>query len=339
MSDELNINDASVLLEQLILANVPVYLEGPPGIGKSECIEQTAIKLGYKVIDFRASIREPVDLRGIPVPDLKKGVTRWLPPDELPNAERDGEFGILKLDEINTATMAMQAACFGLVLERRIADYRLPSGWVPVAAGNRLKDKAAAQRMPTALANRFAILQVSAETKTWVNWAVRNNVHPYVIAFLRFRPELIHIMPINEDQKAFPTPRSWVSFSNVLKRIDTNSPLIRQLACGLVGNAAALELTAFFSVIADIPSIDEVIDDPDGAKVPEDNKVAQLYALSTGLARMATRKNIEPIVRYVSRLPREFEVVAMTDAIRNGTLSTTKALTNWAASNAGELIL
>jgi len=339
MTTELNLTEAAMCMEQLILANVPVYVEGAPGVGKSEVIDQVAGKINYKVIEYRASIREPVDLRGVPVPDLKAGVTRWLAPDELPREDRDGKFGILKLDEINTASLSMQAACFGLVLERRIGDYHLPAGWVPVAAGNRLKDKAAAQRMPTALANRFAILAVKADTTTWASWATKNDVHPYVIAFLRFRPNLIHIMPTSDDQKAFPTPRSWVALSKVLKRLDVGSAVVRPISEALVGTAATMEFSAFLSIVKDMPTIDDIVDDPIKARVPAESNVAQLYALATGLARMATRANIESIAAYVKRMPREFEVLSMTDAIRNENLSTTKALTQWAVANSRSLTI
>ena len=80
----------------------------------------------------------------------------WYVPDELPRVERDGEFGYLFLDEINTGSPQMMAVMMQLVLDRKVGEYTLPPGWRIIAAGNRVSDRAAAQRMPTALRNRFA---------------------------------------------------------------------------------------------------------------------------------------------------------------------------------------
>jgi hypothetical protein len=94
------------------------------------------------------------------VTDIKAGVTRWLCPAELPVNGRHGPRGILKLHELNTASPAMMAVCFQIVLERRAGEHKLDAGWVPVAGGNRMSDRAAVQRMPTALRNRFAHFEV-----------------------------------------------------------------------------------------------------------------------------------------------------------------------------------
>src|SRR4051794_19609715 len=153
---ECTIAEAAVLMETLTDAGDAVMLWGAPGVGKSAGTFQLGEKRKRKVIEFRTNIREPVDVRGIPVPDLVTGKTRWLVPDELPNAERDGEFGYLFIDEINTGSPQMMAVMMQLVLDRKIGDYVLPPGWQIIAAGNRVSDRAAAQRMPTALRNRFA---------------------------------------------------------------------------------------------------------------------------------------------------------------------------------------
>ena len=136
---EVSIAVAVKLLRRYIEKRRSTMLWGAPGIGKSAIVYQLAAELTWKVIDFRANIREPVDVRGIPVADLKSGTTRWLSPDELPQVARDGECGILFIDEINTASPQMMAVLMQLILERRCGEYTLPEGWVIVAAGNRVR--------------------------------------------------------------------------------------------------------------------------------------------------------------------------------------------------------
>src|SRR4051812_39364086 len=126
---EITIADAAVMLEILTDAGDPVMMWGAPGIGKSDIVHQLGARKKRKDIEFHAALRETVDLRGIPVPDMASGKTRWLIPDELPNAERDGEFGYLFCDEINQSSPQMQGVLGGLILYGVVGDYRLPPGW------------------------------------------------------------------------------------------------------------------------------------------------------------------------------------------------------------------
>jgi len=334
-SQAMSIETAASCLVEYMKADIPVFLWGAPGIGKSEVIDQVAKSLDLPVIDFRASLRDPVDLRGLPLVDAKNGSTRWLPPSELPDAKRHGERGVLKLDELNVASQAVQTACFGLVLERRVGEYELPKGWVIVAAGNRLADRASAQRMPTALRNRFAHLEVEPSLDAWSHWASKSGVHPAVIAFVRFRPEFLHKMPEGE-QNGFPTPRSWVK---VAKITDAPDATRMHLVSGLIGEGPATEFEAFMRIWKQLPSIDGIFRDPKSVHVPPMGEPAALYAVSAALARRATKDNIAKAYEYAKRMPPEFTTLMMTDAIkRDPKLKETKAFTEWAV-NAKEVTL
>ena len=323
------IADAAEMLELLTDAGDPVMLWGAPGIGKSAIVHQLGAKKGRKVIEYRANLREPVDVRGIPVPDLASGVTRWLVPDELPNAERDGEFGYLFLDEINTASPQMMAVLFQLVLDKKVGDYVLPKGWQIVAAGNRVSDRAAAQRMPTALRNRFAHLFVAPDVNAWARWANANGVAPEMVAFIRLRRELIHRMP-RGDENAFPTPRS---LEKAAKYVNVPSVAMRQkLFAAHIGNDVAGELNGFIDLYQSLGSLEDIIANPETAKVPTER--SQQYAVCTGLARLANRKNIGQVVKYAARLDDERQMLLMHDAThRDPKLKETAAYSAWAVKH------
>jgi hypothetical protein len=331
---ECTIAEAAVLLERQLAKGKPVMMWGAPGLGKSAIVWQLGAKQGRKVIEYRANLREPVDVRGIPVPDLVSGTTRWLVPEDLPNAERDGEFGYLFLDEINTASPQMMAVLFGLVLDRRIGDYVLPAGWQIIAAGNRVSDRAAAQRMPTALRNRFSHLTVLPDVNAWAVWANANGVAPEMVAFVRLRRELIHRMP-RGDENAFPTPRSLTAAAEF---VDEPSIALRQKLFAMhVGNDVAGELNGFIELYQSLGSLDDIVADPANAKVP--TEPSQLYAVCTGLARLATRKNWSQIVTYAERLRGEHQVLLVHDAVmRDPKLKETSAYSKWAVANQGALM-
>jgi hypothetical protein len=328
---ECTIAQAAVLLEKQLDKGKPVMLWGAPGVGKSAIVWQLGARKNRKVIEYRANLREPVDVRGIPVPDLKTGTTRWLVPEDLPNAERDGEFGYLFLDEINTASPQMMAVLFGLVLDRRIGDYILPPGWQIIAAGNRVSDRAAAQRMPTALRNRFSHLTVLPDVGAWADWATANNVSPKMVAFVRFRRELLHRMP-RGDENAFPTPRSLTAAADFVD--EENVAVRQQLFAMHIGNDVAGELNGYIELIDALGSLEDIVANPETAKVP--TAASQLYGVCTGLARLATRKNFAQIAKYCERLDGERQMLLMHDAaIREPKLKETAAYSAWAVKNQG----
>jgi len=315
-------SEAAYCLRTMIQARIPTFLWGPPGVGKSQITRQVAAAMGRTVIDIRAVQFDPVDLRGIPSIN-GDGLTHWSVPDLLPRAERDGEAGVLFLDELNAAPQTVQAALYQLVLERALGSYRLPQGWDIVAAGNRETDRGVTSRMPTPLANRFAHFEVETDMSDWCNWANDADISVELVAFIRFRQELLHQFNPQSGEKAFPTPRSWEFVDRAYKArppADVEMPVYSSI----VGQAAAIEWMGFLRQFAAIQSIDGILLNPDTAKVPKDP--SQLYAISSALGRRADANNFGRIWTYVQRIPQEFAVLTMRDATRRDrSLEKTKA--------------
>jgi len=324
-----------------IEANQPVMLHGSPGVGKSAVVRQVAAQRGIDLIDLRLSQLDPVDLRGVPSVDTKKRITSWNTPNFLPT---DGK-GILFLDEINSAAQATQAAAYQLVLDRKLGDYVLPPGWVIIAAGNRSTDRAIVNQMSTALKNRFIHLNYEVNIDDWCDWALRNNIAVEVLGFIRFRPMLLNEFEQRNDSKeerervqrlkdaqSFATPRSWEFLSKVVQQ-KPSANIEYELYTGIVGEGAAAEFMGYLKYYRDLPNLDALLMNPGTAKVPEEP--ATLYALATGLATKATQDNMERVVKYALRLPPEFQVLLMKDAItRDNSLTQTKAFNDWAIKNA-----
>jgi len=241
---------------------------------------------------------------------------------------------MLFLDEINAAAPSVQAAAFQLVLNRRVGEHALPDDCVVVAAGNRQSDKAAAQRMPSALANRFAHVDIEPDADAWRAWAAGAGLSPLVIAFLAFRPALIHAME-GADLRAFPSPRAWASVARIA---DAPADLRPALVRGLVGEAAAGEFEAFARIWTRLPSIESILANPDGAPVPSASEPALLYAVATGVARKATRANMGAVIRFAARLPAEFAFLMVADATRRDAgLKETRAFIDFSVANQGVL--
>lgn len=138
-----------------------LFFWGPPGVGKTDAVNQAAAELGVPVVELRLGTLMPADLRGVPVPNPATRMTEWYTGGFLPERGRDGDAGVLFLDEYNQSVPSMQALAQRLLLERRIGDnYRLPERWLVVANGNRLTDRATVQSMPSQTQNRFKHYEV-----------------------------------------------------------------------------------------------------------------------------------------------------------------------------------
>lgn len=317
-------------LKQCIAAGRPPHIWGPPGIGKSEVVRQVADELKLGLIDVRAVLLDPVDLRGLPKIN-GDGMAHWCPPAFLP---REGK-GILFLDELNAAPPLVQAACYQLILDRKLGEYELPDGWVIIAAGNRETDRAVTSRMSSALANRFVHIDFDVDVNDWIDWALGKGLQTELIAFIRFRPTLLHQFDPKRNEKAFPTPRSWEFTSDVLAA--GNSKIELDLATGIVGEGAATELMAFLKVYRNLPNPDVILMDPKSASVPQDP--ATLYAICGSLANKASDQNFERVITYSNRLPDEFSVLLVRDAVkRDNQLSLTRAFISWTQTHQDVLI-
>jgi len=300
--------------------HTPVMLWGPPGIGKSQMVAQVAQQHNIPVIDIRLSQMEPSDLRGIPFRIEDR--VEWAIPSMLPDSKRHGVQGILFLDEITSAPPSVSAAAYQLILDRRLGDYIVPDGWAIFAAGNRQGDRGVTYSMPAPLANRFSHFEVDTHLDDWVAWAFKNGIDERIIAFLRFRPELLFDFDPTHNPVAFPSPRSWEYCHRALKKfMDTPELLLGSLqAC--VGQAAGIELKAFIDNLENMPDLEAIVR---GEKASVPKEIDLQYAVSTALVGHAIRaknsgdaqEKFGNILDYARKMPqREMGVMLVSDMHR-----------------------
>ena len=283
----IKISEAKRHITRVLKKKRPVFLWGPPGIGKSELIESIGSSgdLGNAfVIDMRLALFEPTDLRGYPVPDVASGVMKWLPPADLPTAEMAAKYDtiILFLDELNSAAPSVQAAAYQLVLNRRIGQYVLPDNVVVVAAGNRETDKGVTYRMPKPLENRFVHFELRVEFSDWLDWAVDHNINPDIIGYLSFGKSDLYNFDPSSSSRGFATPRSWTFTSELLEGEDdlTESELV-DLVAGCVGEGIAIKFAAHRKVAQDMPNPTDILSGK--VKTCTNKEISAMYSLATNL--------------------------------------------------------
>ncbi len=260
----------------------PLFLWGPPGIGKSELIESIANELDGYMIDMRMATCDPTDIRGVPFYNKETGTMNWAPPIELPTQELCDQYSvvILFLDELNSAPPAVQSACYQLILNRRVGTYRLPSNVVLVAAGNRESDKGVSYRMPTPLANRFVHLEMRVDFESWHTWAVANRIHKDVVGFISFAKNSLYDFDPKSSSRAFATPRSWTFVSQLLDDGESDSTLT-DLVAGSVGEGMAVKFMAHRKLAGSLPNPIDILEGR-VTEIPAPELSAQ-YSLVTAL--------------------------------------------------------
>lgn len=324
--------------------HTPVMLWGPPGVGKSQMVAQVAKKYSVPVIDIRLSQMEPTDLRGIP---FRVGdVVEWATPAMLPDTKRHGAEGILFLDEITSAAPTVSAAAYQLILDRRLGAYQVPQLWAIFAAGNRQGDRGVTYSMPAPLANRFSHFAVDTHLDDWVAWAYVNNIDERIIAFLRFRPELLFDFDPAHNPVAFPSPRSWEFAHRALAKFGDRPELLLGAIEACVGPAGGVELKAFIDNLDNLPDIDAIVN---GGTTTVPKETDLQYAVAAALVGRAIRakggadetKIFGNILDYAGRFPsREMGVMLVTDMQRavGEKLFALPQFAQWAKKIAGVMI-
>ena len=266
-------------IQKAINVRRPVFLWGPPGIGKSDIVKQIGEDSGREVIDVRLALWEPTDIKGIPYYNADAGKMVWAPPAELPT-DADSK-AIIFLDELNSAPPAVQAAAYQLILNRRVGTYKLPDGVDIVAAGNRDGDRGVTYRMPAPLANRFVHLEAKVDFDDWQDWATLNKIHPEVVGYVGFAKQDLYDYDPKSASKSFATPRSWSFVSDLLSDPDIDNDTLHNLVAGAIGDGLSVKFMAHRKVAGRMPKAADILDGK--VKTLEVKEVSAMYSLTVSL--------------------------------------------------------
>lgn len=313
-----------------------IMVESSPGVGKTQIVAQAAeeLEIGFKAI--HAPLLQPEDY-GMPViHGPKKDALKFVvSADKFPLVGSEcEEEGIFLIDEMSQADNSAQKILANLVQEREIHGHRLKDGWTIVATGNRQADRSGANRILGHLSNRMTRVPLEVSLDDWTVWALESGVASEVVAFIRFRPELLSNYDAKQEINA--TPRAWVEgVSERLGKIP--SSLEFPVFSGDVGEGPAAELIAFLKVFRSLPNPDAILLNPKKAEVPKDP--ATLYALTGALVSRVTDSNFGRALEYIKRLPPEFSVLFVKDAMAKcPAVASTKEFTAWAAKEGAALL-
>jgi len=335
---QVKISQAIPMLASYIRAKLVPMLVGSPGCGKSQIVYQIAEDYNLKVIDLRLSQCDPTDLAGFPT--VEGGKSDYVPMKHFP-IESDpvpaGYSGwLLFLDEATSAPPAIQAAAYKLILDRMVGSHHLHKNVAIVAAGNLETDNAIVQPMSTALQSRLVHMELVVDHKEWVDWASSHGIDHKITDFIQFKPGQLYTFSPDHTDKTYACPRTWEFANRVLGVAPMGSPQLLPMLAGTLSEGVAREFLTYCKIYDSLPKPAQIISSPELIKVPSEPSI--LFALTGTIAHNASKDNFGQLMKFIQRLPLEFQVVAMRETVRrNKTMMEHEAVREWIARSTTSL--
>ena len=233
-------HDELDLIRAFVRADIPVFIHGLTGDGKSDRVKE----IDPQVLDIELVNETPETINGRAVYNETTDEIIDIKPVWLVKLERlceDGELHILFFDELTNATKQTQAVIFKIVLERFVNNrWPLPENARIVAAGNDRNESSVAHDLAEPLFGRFAHIYIRTTVENWMPWAVRKRINPYVMEFLANND--LYLRTAYTGSEGYADPRRWEMVSRVLDSSDNDFALIEPI----VGRDTAEAFIRFF---------------------------------------------------------------------------------------------
>lgn len=344
-ASQVKISQAISMITKYIRAKLVPMLRGSPGMGKSSIVHQIAKDYNLKVIDLRLSQCDPTDLMGFP--NIKGDKACYVPMETFPvegdplpfNTETGVPYAgwLLFLDEFNGASIAVQAAAYKLVLDRMVGMHHLHKNVAIVCAGNLETDNAIVNPMSTAMQSRLVHIELVSDVTEFTNWAAENDLDHRISDYIRFKPGNLYAFNPDHTDHTYACGRTWGFADKVLKvNPSLDDPDMLPMLAGTISEGVAREFLGFCKIYEDLPKPREIEMSPETVKVPTEPSI--LFALTGSISHNANKDNFSQFMKFVTRLPVEFQVVTLRETVRrNKSMMGHPAVQKWVTESAASL--
>lgn len=324
-------------LAKLIPAQQMVHIKGQPGVGKTELVGQAAAQINRRLVHIHCATKLQEDF-GIPTMVPGSETFHFAVPQDLPlegNNDLPDE-GVVLLDEIAQAQSSEQKVYANMIQARELHGKRFKPGWTFISTGNRDTDRAGASKLLTHLGNRMIILDLEPDLDDFTRYAIGRKARMEVVSFLRFKPGLLVDFDAKRETNA--SPRAWLQRVSPILDLGLSPGAEHEAIQGSVGEGPAAEFVGYLEIFRKAPNPDTILMAPDKAEVP--TEAAVRYAVAGAIAYRATPTNIDRVVTYARRLPPEYGVLIMRDALsRDPTIASSAAAIDWISKDGKDILM
>lgn len=323
----------------------PVLIKGAPGTGKSDIVAQACADTGADLIISHPVVSDPTDYKGLPFPTKHisadgtvTDAAHFLPFGELHQLIEAKKPTVYLLDDLGQAPMSVQSAIMQLILARRINGHKVSDHVIFIACTNNRQDRAGVMGILEPVKSRFsAIVELQTNVDDWVKWAIVNNMPHELISFIRFRPSLLHNFKPTADIENSPCPRTVAAVGRLMNA-QLDESIRYAMWSGAVGSGFATELKTYLEVYQDLPSYQDILNDPEHVEIKDGNP-SVTFALGGLIAHNVTVKAFDTLMKFIRRFTGDFQVMMVKDCYsHNKAITSTQSFVEWSVENQNILL-
>ena len=211
----------------------PVFLMGPPGIGKTAIMQQIASELGVGLVSYSMTHHTRQSALGLPFIEKKTyggkeySVSEYTMSEIIASVydmmEETGlKEGILFLDEINCVSETLAPSMLQFLQYKIFGTHRVPDGWIVVTAGNPPEYNNSVREFDVVTWDRLKRIDVEPDYQTWREYAIRTGAHPSVTTYLDIKTNDFYRVETTVEGKTIVTARAWLNLSDMIKLYELN---------------------------------------------------------------------------------------------------------------------
>jgi hypothetical protein len=326
--------DVVPFLTKMFGARYPVLLTGGPGCAKTSLVEEAAEAAKFDCVTMHPVVSDPTDVKGLPCIGKHGDEAVFLPFGQFKKLLTATVPTLAFMDDLGHAPPAVQASYMQLFLARAINEHKISEHVTFVAATNRKQDKAGVTGILEPVKSRFhTIIPIGVDVDDWIQWGLKNDMPPDLLAFNKWRPNLLADFQPSSEIINSPCPRTVANLGNMVNLF--GQTITFTMMAGAVGPGYAREYEAFRTIHRHLPSPDLCFANPGTVEIPPRDKPDMRFAFFSTLAYHVSAKTSKAFFKLISRVDEgEYGSLAVDIAkVKFPKIVSTREFAVWAQEN------
>ena len=221
----------------------PIFLMGPPGIGKTAIMEQIAAELGVGLVSYSMTHHTRQSALGLPFISHKTYGGKEYEVSEYTMSEIIASVydlmeetglreGILFLDEINCVSETLAPSMLQFLQYKIFGRHKVPNGWIVVTAGNPPEYNNSVREFDIVTWDRLKRVDVDPDYDVWKEYAYKKGIHAAVTTYLDIKTPDFYKIETTVDGKSFVTARGWSDLSDMMHLYEKHGLVIDESLIG-----------------------------------------------------------------------------------------------------------